>query len=63
MRTCPVTGDSCFDPYCSDRCTGYDISVEATTVITTRITSRGAEGAIARLVAVDAGPREKEPAA
>lgn len=63
MRRCPVTGESCFDAFCSSRCSGYDITVEATTVVTTRITSRrGVARAEASLVAMGAVKREKEPA-
>lgn len=42
MRRCPETGTNCFDPGCATGCQGYDIHVEAITVIHTTIRRRAA---------------------
>lgn len=42
MRRCPETGTNCFDPGCSTGCQGYDIHIEAITVVHTTIRRRAA---------------------
>lgn len=40
MRRCPETGASCFDLGCATGCQGFDIHIEAITVIHTTIRRR-----------------------
>lgn len=40
MRRCPESGTNCFDPGCATGCQGYDIHIEAITVIHTTIRRR-----------------------
>lgn len=40
MRQCPETGGNCFDLGCASGCQGYDIHIEAITVIHTTIRRR-----------------------
>lgn len=40
MRRCPESGTNCFDPGCANGCQGYDIHIEAITVIHTTIRKR-----------------------
>ena len=54
--------EACFDPACARRCSGYDVRIEATTVVQTSITTAGGRRAEASLGVALAAPRAKEPA-
>lgn len=62
MRRCPATGEDCFEPYCVSRCNGFDVRIEAVTVIHTTIESRRPRAAEVSLVLAAPVRRLKEPA-